>query len=228
MKRTYVVALVVLLVSAACSSDPAEEPSVNSSPTAAVSAWLAAVTNLDLDAMDQLTDPENVGLMAAAENGFTSGQLAAVAGTGMPGPTAESYWATFRDGMTTFLGAPPDSLIVGETETFTYDGTEFAVVTVGTGESTTGIVTQSTEDGWIVDMVATTGPALAVQIRRLLAAFNEEEQSDDEDSDDEDPGDARVFATIAVTSLGAALSRDDNNRALDLEVEAIEDLHMHD
>ncbi len=220
MKRTFVVVLAFFLLTAACSNDAVEEPSVNSSPEAAVAAWLRAVGALDLEGIDAVTDPENVALMAGAENGFTPSQLAAVTGTGLPGPSAESYWSTFREGLVTFLGAAPDTLVIGEVETFVYDDTEFAVVAVGTGESTTGIITQNTDDGWVVDMVATTGPALAVQVRRLLAAF--------EDDDEEQQTDASVFASIAVASLGAALDRDDTNRALDLEVEAIEDLHLSD
>src|SRR5690606_21409572 len=150
------------------------------------------------------------------ENAFSTEQLAAVAGSGLPSATMRSYWQTFGAEMVAMLGASPDNLTAGAGETFEHAGAEFARVPVGPGEGDAGGVTRRTEDGWVVAMPATAVAALAVHLRRLVATLGEEAE----------PDVAALYATHAVESLGAALALDPDNRALELELEAIEDLGL--
>lgn len=213
--RTAVVMLVAGIVSAACSGSEAEVTVLDEAPDAVVEDWLAALADLDLAVLAATTTPENVALVAGAENGFTTEQMAAILDDGLPPATARSYWSTFRDGFVALLGTPIGDIRVSGVGRFAVDDRDFAAVGLQVEDAGTEILVAATSEGWRVDLVATVGPALAVQMRRLVAQIVEEADDD---------AVARSYARAAAISLGAALARDPEDRALDLELEAIEDL----
>ena len=212
--RTAIVLLVVGIVVTACSGDQTETSVVDETPDGVVTDWLGAMADLDIPTLAATTVPENVALVAGAENGFTTEQMAAILDDGLPSATARSYWSTFRDSFAALLGTPIVDIAVSGVGRFTVDDREFAAVGLQVDDAGTEILVAATDAGWRVDLVATVGPALAVQIRRLVAQIVEEG----------DDSVARRYARTAAISLGAALARDPEDRALDLEVEAIEDL----
>lgn len=204
----------MLLVATGCSGDDDVEQESAAAPDEVVARWLAAIAALDVDGLAATTHPPSVALVAGAENGFGIEQMEAVVQSGLPAATRRSYWTSFRDSFQTFLGGNAGDIVVTEVEEFDVGGTTFAAVHVRHEGDESEIITQLHPDGWVVDLVATAGPALAVQIRRLVAQLVAE---GDEDA-------AHAYATMAVSSLGAALERDPTNRSLELELEAIEDL----
>jgi hypothetical protein len=212
--RTAMALLFATILIGACSADATEETARGEAPDTVVADWLAALADLDLGGLSATTTPENVALLAGAENGLTAEQMAAILDDGLPPATARSYWSTFRESFATMLGAPIAEVAVSGVGRFSVDNREFAAVGLQIEDAGTEVVVAATEAGWRVDLVATLGPALAVQIRRLVAQIVEEA----------DDAVARRYARAASISLGAALARDPENRALDLEVEAIEDL----
>ena len=215
MKPLLLLMAALSLVAASCTTE--SEPTTattESTPDEVVSTWLAALEAPNLDGLRATTIPANVALVAGAENGFTVEQMASVVDAGLPGATARSYWTSFRESIGDFLGAGLDDVVVGGSEEFTVDAITYAAVTVVRGEASTEVLTRLSADGWRVDLVATVGPALAVQIRRLVASIVAEA----------DDATARSYAADAEIALGAALVRDPSNRALELELEAIEDL----
>ncbi|HSF85679.1 MAG TPA: hypothetical protein VLG28_08500 [Acidimicrobiia bacterium] len=214
MFRHLVLLLATALVAAACSG---EEPVVTTdlaSPEQVVAEWFAALAEGDLPELDAVTDPANVALAAGAENAFSVDQMKAVVETGLPAATRRSYWNSFGDSFVEFLGAELDEIVVSGTEEFSVDDVDFAAVFVMRQGQDSEIIVRRTDTGWVVDMVATVGPALAVQIRRLVDSIVRHG----------DDAAAFAYATIAVQSLGAGLARQPANRALELELEAIEDL----
>jgi hypothetical protein len=212
--RSLVVLLSMLFAVAACSGDEPAADVVVAGPDDVVNAWLVAIEDVDLDALANATSPSNVALVAGAENGFSVEQMQAVVDAGLPLATSRSYWTTFHDSFTAFLGGDGSEIAVVGVEQFQIDDTEFAAVTVERRGEQSEIIAQLTPDGWTVDMLATVGPALSVQVRRLVAMI----------VDEGDDSAAFAYATMAVESLGAALTRQPDNRALELELEAIEDL----
>ncbi len=212
-RRHLIVLIAAVLAVSACSGG--EDERVLSTPTGVVADWLAAIETVDVEALAAATEPANLALVAGAENGFTVAQMEGVVDEGLPASTARSYWTTFRDGLLAFIEPPIDEMAIHDADRFAVEGTQFAAVDIRRGESTVTVITRLYTDGWKVDMTATVGPALAVQIRRLLADIVE--QTDDNEV-------ARRYARIAVGSLGAALDRNPDDRALDLEIDAIEDL----
>ena len=212
--RSAAIVLVALVVLVSACSDDEPEERILSTPAGVVGEWLGGLETLDLDALVATTDPANVALVAGAENDFDVGQMVAVVESGLPEAALRSYWTTFRDGLVAFIEPPLSAVSVGSAERFAIDGRQHAAVIVSRGDAETEIITTLSLDGWKVDLTATTGPALAVQVRRLVARTVAEAEDDV----------ARRYARIAVESLGAALERDPDNRALDLEVEAIQDL----
>ncbi len=206
--------LLAALAVGACSGGEAEVTTLDQSPEAVVADWLAALADLDLAGLAATTTPEDVALIAGAENGFTTEQMTAILDGGLPSATARSYWSTFQETFAALLGTPIADIRVSGVGRFAVDDREFAAVGLQLDDAGTEIVVAGGPDGWRVDLVATIGPALAVQIRRLVAQLVEEADDDV----------ARRYGRAASISLGAALARDPENRALDLEVEAIEDL----
>jgi hypothetical protein len=214
--RVLLAAFVVLAVAlSACSSTDAEpEEALDAGPEDVVLRWLEALQDVDVATIEEVTIPANVALIAGAENGFTVEQMASVIEGGLPSGTGRSYWASFRESMRGFLGADLDDIAVAGVERFTVGTTSFAAVTVERDDATTEILAKLDQDGWHVDLVATVGPVLAVQIRRMVAAL----------VDEADEPIARSYALEAVRSLSASLARSPSDRVLELEVEAIEDL----
>lgn len=212
--RTALALLIATALVGACSGDEAEETQPDPTPEVVVGEFLAALADLDLPGLTATTTPVDVALIAGAENGFSTEQMAAILEEGMPSATARSYWSTFQEAFSSLVGVPVGDIQVSGVGRFSVDDREFAAVGVQVDDAATEIVVATTDAGWRVDLVATLGPALAVQIRRLVAQVVEEA----------DDAVARRYAQAAMISLGAALARDPENRALDLEVEAIEDL----
>ncbi len=209
-----ILGIALLLVLTACSTGDTEVTIAPEPPEQIVEEWLTGLEAVDVDVLADITAAHNVALVAGAENGFTAEQMVAVADQGLPAATARSYWTSFRDGFTDFLVVPMSQVEVGGVGRFSVDDEQFAAVGIALGESTAEVLLHAEPDGWRVDLVATVGPALAVQIRRLVATLVDEADDDI----------ARRYAQTALASLGAALARDPANRALELEIEAIEDL----
>ncbi len=184
------------------------------SPDAAVEDWLAAVDAVDLPVLAVSVEPANIALLAGAENGFTVEQMTAVLEAGLPGATARSYWATFRESIIGFLGTGLEEAAVTGVERYRVGDISYAAVDVAKDGAETEVITRLGPDGWRIDLVATVGPALAVQLRRLVARIVAEA----------DGRTARTYAATAVASLQAALMRDPGNRALELELAEVEDL----
>ncbi len=218
MLRVVAALALVLGVTGCSGGDGADEAAGYQTPSAAVRAWLTGLSTMDFEAIEEVTDPVDIALVAAAENQFTAEQLAAVAESGLPSATLRSYWQTFGAELVSMAGASPDGLAVGEGEVFEHDGTEFAGVPVGPPDAGTQIVARRAPEGWLVDLTATAGPVLAIQLRRILSMLGDEAE----------PDVSRIYAAHAVSSLGAALALAPDDRALDLELEAIADLHLHD
>ncbi|CAN5396633.1 MAG: hypothetical protein ACR2JP_06450 [Acidimicrobiia bacterium] len=213
MRTVLAVLLVGALVGCSDVPDAAPEGGGGSTPNGAVAAWLEAVAAGDLATIDGLVDQTNLALVAGAENEFSVEQLAGVVGSGLPEAARRSYWRTFGEGLGDVLGAPLGDLTVAGADPFGSGDGDYAAVTVGIENATTEIITRLVDDRWQIDMVATVGPTLAIQIRRLVTDLA---AGEDEDT-------ARTFAAIAVDSLGAAHTRSPN-RNLELELEAIESL----
>lgn len=214
MIRRYVLVCALLTTVVSCGGDEAADTQLALGPEQIVQTWLTAVAELDLAVINRTTYAPNVALVAGSENAFTVEQMEAVVEVGLPSATSRSYWTSLRDSFLAFLGADVADVTVVGVEEFDVDGTTFAAVRVRQAGAESEILAQQRPEGWVVDMLATAGPPLSVQIRRLVADLVAE-------GDDEA---AFAYATMAVTSLGAALVRAPDNRALELELEAIEDL----
>lgn len=210
----FVLALAVAVAAVGCGGEEAADTQLEAGPQQVVQAWLAAVDELDLADINRTTFPPNVALVAGSENGFTVEQMEAIVESGLPSATARSYWTSFRTSFLAFLGADVGELTVVGVEEFAVSETMFAAVRVSQGGAESEILAQQRPEGWVVDMLATAGPPLSVQIRRLVADIVAEGADEV----------AFAYATMAVASLGAALERAPDNRALELELEAIEDL----
>ncbi|MBA2336985.1 MAG: hypothetical protein H0V96_04375 [Acidimicrobiia bacterium] len=210
--RSVVVAVLIAGALVGCSGDSADDAQAEPSPTAAVAVWLDAVATGDVATIDGIVDPTNVALVAGAENGFTVEQFAAVAESGLPDATRRSYWSSFAEALARVLGVPVAEVDISATEAFASGTGQYAAVTVVVDAATTEVITRLVDGAWQIDMVATVGPTLAIQIRRVLTDL----AATDEDT-------AGVYARIAVESLGAAHTRSPS-RNLELELEAIEAL----
>ena len=206
-----------LLVAVACGgAEPAPEIDPGT-PEQSVVDWLGALDALDLGGLARSTDATRLALMAGAENELTNAQLYAVIDAGLPGPTAQSYWSSFRSSFMTFLGSAIAEIEVGTVERFDIGEVAYAVVTIVQGEARAAVITVLTDEGWRVDLVGTSGVALASQLTELVTRLVETASGDDAEP-------AARYRSAAIGSLRAALELRQGDRALQLEIDAIESL----
>ncbi len=216
--RLRLLLLVAFLLSTAACSDGEPEPVVElGTPNGQVADWLAALDALDLGGLADTTDPLRVALIAGAENELSNEQLYAVIDSGLPGPTAQSYWASFRSSFETFLGTDIGSIEVGEVNRFSIEDSDFAAVTITQNGAAAQILTVRGEQGWKVDLVATAGTALASQLTELVTRLVDVGEGDAADA-------ALRYRTAAIRSLRAALQLQPDDRSLQLEIDALEAL----
>jgi hypothetical protein len=158
------VAILVLLTVAACSGTEAQPAAT---PDDVVAAWLAA-----------LGGPADPGEFVI------DGQLPVLASLGRPAeapkiignglsPDAEAtFWATFVDGVEDIAGVAPGDLDVVKTVVLPIDEVDHAYVRLQGPDGATTVVVRGVDNG-LIDMIATTGPALVRPLASLVEAVPE-------------------------------------------------------
>jgi hypothetical protein len=169
--RYLIVLALLTAMTAACSGDTAATttgPPDATTPTGAVTAWVAAVEAGDVGRLTQLVEPVGMTLVAGIENNLDVAVLARLLAAGMPDDLLATYWTSFRDEFVTFAGSDLGELQIRAGTSSTGDALA-AVDLVGDDGVTTVMVRI---DGGLsrIDMVATLAPALAGRFGSYLAA----------------------------------------------------------
>lgn len=207
--------LIVLLV-AGCSGDPnaTESTQPDSTPVEVVEQWLEAMSTGDFATAELLVEPVGVAVIAAVESNLRSDELVGLLHAGFPADLRDDYWNGFRSGFETFSGAAFGQIAAGNAESVV--GTS-SFMSVGlSADTTTGwVILRSTESGWLIDMSATVGPALAGRLGEYLAAALEGEHAAEIGA---------AFNDGIVPGLEAAVAQDPTQTALAFETEYVRQL----
>jgi hypothetical protein len=161
-------------------------------------------------AAEQLTYPQSMLVVLAAENTMPVEELAPLLRRGITGESAAGYLTKFTDALRARYGGNLSEVSV---DGFTQLGENYAAVSVmGDGRAT--IVTRRTPDGlWQVDIAGTVGPALIGQIADLL----------DSAGNDSDGDTVReTYRVDVLPALQAAAAHDPENFALAAEIREIQ------
>jgi len=171
VKRTVFVIIGIALVASACSSGDAQ-PVGHATPESAVASWFEAIDSGDAQAASDAIQPHSLALILGTENDLPAEVTNEYLANGVPLDVQTGYWSSFAKGFSAFASRPVSTLNVGQSSTFTSEGTEFARVPVSGDEATGSIViTRMREDGsWEVDMVATLADGFA---KVLLGAYGD-------------------------------------------------------
>ena len=204
------IALLILLVVAACGDGDADTTGPSQFPTGSVRSWFDSLDAGDMLAAEQLTFPESMLVVLAAENAMPIEELAPLLRLGATEESAARYLTRFADALRARYGGRLSTVSV---DGFTQLGDNYAAVAV-TGEGSATIITRRNPDGvWQVDLVGTLGPALIGQIGDLLHGAG----------DDADGHTVRETYRIDVLpALEAAAARDPANLALAAEIREIQ------
>ena len=149
-----------------------DEPSASDAPVtpvAAVADWLGAVAAATSRPSTGWSTRSTWRCWPAPRTPSHWSRWPGSSSDGLPEATRKSYWESFADGFADVLGASVDQVSITDAENFSSNGERYSAVTVGVDGATTEVITHLVDGVWQVDLVATSGPALAVQIRRLLA-----------------------------------------------------------
>ena len=198
-----------------CSGGAEEETPVSLlTPTETASAWIEALEQGDLAEIESLVEPTGLAVVAAVENNLRSDELAGLLGAGLTSELQAQYWNGFRDGFDVFRGESISAVTVGA-ETGLPGLTTFTAVELATQGATGSVILRQTESGWVVDFVATVGPALIGPLGEYLAAAVAGEHAD---------AISGAYRDAVVPGLEAALALDPDNNALVFEAEYIRQL----
>jgi hypothetical protein len=164
-----------------------------------VVAWFDAVDAADAITASGAVNAESLALILGIENDLDPEALAEYLDNGVPLDVQESYWSSFSAGFTEFSSRPISTLTVGESETFTSEGIEFASVPVRGGAGNESVViTRMTSDGtWQVDLVASLGDGFTQLLTKEYGSLPNDEAGD------------RVrlsYTVVVVPSLWAAMT----------------------
>jgi hypothetical protein len=164
-----------------------------------VVAWFDAVDAADAITASGAVNAESLALILGIENDLDPEALAEYLDNGVPLDVQASYWSSFSAGFTEFSSRPISTLTVGESETFTSEGIEFASVPVRGGAGNESVViTRMTSDGtWQVDLVASLGDGFTQLLTKEYGSLPNDEAGD------------RVrlsYTVVVVPSLWAAMT----------------------
>lgn len=132
-------------------------------PERAVVAWFDAIdAGAVQDASDSVHDG-SLALILAIENDLDTATTAEYLTDGVPLGVQDGYWSSFAEGFSAFASRPISTLTVGESESLTVEGEEYAMVPISSGPAARSVVfTRQRSDGsWEVDVVATLADGFA-------------------------------------------------------------------
>ena len=179
MLRTFTVALAVALIAPACSSS-GEEASGHPNPERAVVAWFEAIDAGDVAGATASVHEDSLAIILSIENDLDEATTALYLDEGVPASTQGAYWVSFSEGFAEFAARPISSLTVGQSETFTAEGSEFAKVPISGGPSTDSVVyTRMRDDGsWEVDLIATLSDGFGTLLADTYQDLSASEEAD--------------------------------------------------
>lgn len=179
MSKTLLLALCVAIVGAACSSG-SSEPAGHENPERAVVSWFEAIDAGNAAVATSSVHDGSLAVILSIENDYDESTTAAYLADGVPADVQAAYWESFAKGFSEFASRPISSLTVGQSETFTAEGVEFARVPISGGLSAGSVVyTRMQEDGsWEVDLIATLGDGFATLLTDNYQNLEETEAGD--------------------------------------------------
>lgn len=201
-----------MLTVAACGGGGVTTTEPSQFPTGSVRSWFDSFDAGDIAAAEQLTYPESMLIVLAAENSLPAVELAPLLRRGATDESAVRYLTDFSDALRARYGG---SLAAVTVDGFRQLGENYAAVAVtGAGEAT--IVTRRSPEGlWQVDLVGTLGPALIVQIGDLLATAGDGPDADTVRD---------VFRMDVLPALDAAALHDPENLSLAAEIRELKSI----
>jgi hypothetical protein len=138
MRRLVLPLIALALLASACSGGADDAAAV---PSEMVATWFDAVEAGDVDTARASVVDGSLAVVLAVENDLTAEQLAALVADGVPDEVAGAYWASFREGFSSFAGRPLSTLAVGDYDEFESEGEKYAAVAVtGSPPGDTSIV----------------------------------------------------------------------------------------
>lgn len=201
MRPRLVAALVASVVSvAACGGDGAATSTaeaVRVEPEAVARSFVDALVDEAYDRTADFVDERHLAFLIAVERG-TAGEVAGMLRSGVPASVRTDFWESFSDSLPTYTGESIGRIQVGSvTDRFEQGGRSFAVIDVFVAGGQTEWLLWESEDGWLLDLLATFGTGFLPNLRGWFAFIGA----------DDDAGYIRDQFERELPSLRAGLDR---------------------
>lgn len=158
----------VMLVSACGEGGGSSTTTRLPAPEIVVDEWVSAVGQGDTAALSSIVASESLSFVIGIESRLAPAEITTLIDEGLPDQLVTGFWTSFGDAFTAIDGTAVGDLTVGGTREFDAGGARYSAVTVGDGVRTTEILVRRNLDGaWQVDLLATVGGGLTVQLVEL-------------------------------------------------------------
>lgn len=144
-----------------------------------------------------LVDERHLAFLTAVERG-TAGEVAGMLRSGVPSSVRTDFWESFADSLPSYTGESIGRIQVGSvTDRFELGGRAFATVDVFVAGGETEWLLWESEDGWLIDLLATFGTGFLPNLRGWFSFIGA----------DDDAGYIRDQFELELPSLRAGLER---------------------
>jgi hypothetical protein len=132
--------------------------------------WTEAVAGGDAGTLRRLVAPESLAFVIGVESRLGPSEITALVDEGLSDELIASYWRSFAESFAAIDQSAIDRLAVGGTREFAAAGARYSAVRLGDdGRSVELFVRRSLEGRWELDVLATVGPGMVLQLVDLAA-----------------------------------------------------------
>ncbi len=195
-----IVVLCISVVSVSCGSGPSASTTSAAAlddPRILVRSFVDALIDEEYGALEGLVDERHLAFLTAIERG-TSREVAGMLKTGVPDDVRRDVWASFARSLSSYTGESIGRIRVGSvTAEFAVGQSEFVAVDMFVADGKAEWILRLTDDGWVIDLLATFGTAFLPNLRGWFAFIGA----------DDDAAFIRDEFEAEISSLRAGLER---------------------
>lgn len=173
MRRSVSLIAALALVAAACGGESGESTSTTvvefDDPRTVVQDLVEALIDEDWSGTEGLADERHIAFLTAIERG-SSREVASMLRAGIPSEVRVDFWSSFALSLPTYTGESITRIQVGSvTDQFVVDGNEYVAVDMFVADSKAEWILRLTDEGWVLDLIATFGTGFLPNLRAWFA-----------------------------------------------------------
>ena len=138
-------------------------------PGSVAQRFIDALIDEEYEATEGLVDERHLAFLTAIERG-TSSEVAGMLRSGLPDAVREDFWASFAESLPGYTGESIGRIRVGSvTAEFAVGPADFVALDMFVGDGKAEWILRSTDQGWVIDLLATFGTGFLPNLRGWFA-----------------------------------------------------------